>query len=107
MLSYWCSSLSYVHVNVVVFFPDFVMNLDLKLCKGTKVFLDRKNCANISKIEHVLRKFGVIIDEFLSKDVDYIVNDRTFHISNQLEKSRLQEGKFSSFMNLFEIYVNY
>lgn len=70
------------------------MNSDLRLYKGTKVFFDRKNCANISKVEHILRKFGVIIDEFLSKDVDYIVNDRAVCVSNPSEKSRLQEGNF-------------
>ena len=47
-----------------------------KLVKGMKVFLDLKNFPEKNKIESHLQKFGVVVDEFLSKDIDWLISNR-------------------------------
>ena len=51
-------------------------NKAFELNKGMKVFLDLRNYPEKMKIFNLLKKFGVIVDDFLSKDIDWLISDR-------------------------------
>ena len=44
--------------------------------RDTKVFLDLKGDKSAEKIEACLKKFGAVVEEFLSKDVEYVISNR-------------------------------
>lgn len=65
---------------------DTTKNKDkFRIIKGMKVFLDLKNYPETGKIESHLRRFGVVVEHFLSKDIDWLIFNRD--VSSVTEKS--------------------